>query len=89
MSPAEFPEANCRYGPPPDLAETQCGTVLAYRGQVERGSVEDAPLVVVAWKPDALDLQRIIAGQPVFLSVIGGLPPHFLTTDFQSATHPA
>jgi hypothetical protein len=29
-----------------------------------------------------------LQGEPVYLSVLGGMVPPFLTTDFNQATHP-
>lgn len=89
MNAIHFPEANTKFGPPPDLDESQCRTIPAFVGKVERGAVEGAPIVVVAWQPDAAELAAIAAGKPIFISMIGGLAPHFLTTDFTTATLPA
>lgn len=89
MIPTNFPEANKQFCAPPDLDESQVMTIPAYLGAIERGSMEGAPIVVVAWRPHQADLERLAAGQPIFLSVVGGLPPHFLTTSFEEATHPA
>jgi hypothetical protein len=88
MIPVSFPEANCKFGPPPDLAESQCMTIHAYRGKVVGGSVDGSDIVVVAWKPGADELKQLVAGKPVLLSMTGGLVPHFLTTNFNQATHP-
>lgn len=89
MNPIHFPEANRQFNPPPDLDESQCMAVPAYVGEVKQGSVDGVTIVVVAWQPNAQDIKRIIEGNPIYLSCVGGLPPHFLTTDFHSATHPA
>lgn len=89
MTPVKFPEANSRFGPPPNLTEEQCGTIHAYQGRVARGSVEGSLLVVVAWKPSEAELAALNAGAPIFLSCIGGLPPHFLCTSFAEAVNPA
>lgn len=89
MIPIHFPQANTTFGPPPDLTDEQCGTVHAYRGTVERGSVEGTPHVIVAWKPDKLDLEAINRGEPIFIAMLGGLAPHMLTTSFESAKNPA
>lgn len=89
MTAEHFPEANARFTAPSDLAESQCLTIPAYQGIVTGGSVDGSPIVVVAWKPSPQELADLVAGKPIFLSCIGGLPPHFLSTDFHSATHPA
>lgn len=86
MTPTPFPEANANFGPPSDLEESQCATVRAYFGTIERGSLEGSKIVVVAHLPTADELADIMAGKPIFLSMLGGLAPHFLTTNFQSAT---
>ncbi len=88
MKPVAFPEANARLGPPVDLAESQCLTVPAHITRAAGGSLDGSRLVVVAWQPDVAERQRLAAGGLVYLSCIGGLPPHFLTTDFQEAIKP-
>lgn len=89
MTPTSFPEVNKIFRPPNDLAESQCGAIPAHVGIIQGGSMDGSIQVVVAWKPSAEEIDAIIEGKPVFLSVIGGLPPHFLTTNFHAATHPA
>lgn len=89
MTPCEFPQANTIYGPPDDLEESQCQRVHAYKGQVQGGSVDGAALVVVAWQPDFVDLDRLAAGYPLYLTMMGGLAPHFITTTFIEATSPS
>lgn len=90
MTPAPFPEANTRFGPPQDLTDAQCLPVMAYVGQVRGGSVDGYPVIVTAWRPDARELEVLKAGGAVYLSFASdGLPPHFLTTSFEEATHPA
>ncbi len=89
MTPTTFPEANATFRPPTDLEESQCRTIHAWQGTIERGSCEGVPLTVTAWKPSETELAELNAGKPIFLSCLGGLPPHFLTTDFVSATNPA
>lgn len=88
MIPVQFPEANCKFTAPPGLDESQVVTVPAYNGQVKGGSMDGVRCVVVAWKPNVIDLERLNAGGVVFLSVLGGLPPHMLTTNFQESTKP-
>lgn len=89
MNPVDFPESNANFGPPPDVTETQVATVRAYHGAVFRGSLQGAHIVIVAWKPTPEELRDITEGKPIFLSCIGGLPPHFLTTNFAEANSPS
>ena len=89
MSPTRFPQANVAFKHPEGLDESQVRTVMAHTAPVVGGSVDGETMVVVAWQPDPMDIVRIQAGLPIFLTVLGGLPPHFLSTDFDTATHPA
>lgn len=89
MTPAFFPEANTKFGPPPEFEESQIRTIPAHIGTIEQGSVEGTIFVVVAYQPSQQEKEDIMTGKPIFLSVMGGLPPHFLSTDFYTATHPA
>jgi hypothetical protein len=90
MIPTKFPESNIAFQPPPDLGESQCGVIHGFAGEIAGGSCDGLPLMVVAWRPTAEELEQINAGACIYLSLITeGLPPHFLTTDFHQATHPA
>lgn len=89
MMPVHFPEANARFLPPPDMDAAQCETVEAFMGPVRGGSLDGARMVVTAWKPTDVELALLQAGHPIFLTFIGGLPPHYVSLDFQTATHPA
>jgi hypothetical protein len=81
MTPTTFPQANATFGPPSDLAESQCHSIPAYVGQIA-GSCDGARVVITAWKPTAAELEQLNAGGVVFLSVLGGLPPHYIGTGF-------
>lgn len=89
MTPQNFPQANKRFTAPKDLEESQCFTIDAFAGTVERGSVEGSPIVVTCWKPTDDEMAKLVAGGSIFLSVLGGLPPHYLSTSFEEATAPA
>lgn len=89
MTSVDFEGSNAVFTPPSDLAESQCAKIAAFSTQVQRGSCEGAHLIVVAWRPSPAELQQLIAGNPVFLSCLGGLPPHFLTTNLAEACNPA
>lgn len=89
MTPVHFTEVNTRFGPPPELEESQCMTIPAFVGSVTGGSCDGSSMVVVAWKPTEEELAELNAGNPIFVSMLGGLPPHFLTTSFALAKNPA
>ena len=88
MNPVKFPEANKCFTAPPGYEESQVMTIDAYVGKAEGGSCDGALVVVVAWQPSPEEIQAMQNGAPIFLSCIGGLPAHFLTTSFHAATHP-
>lgn len=89
MIPALFPESNKTFGPPPDLEESQCHSVRAYVGMVERGSVEGVPIIVLAYKPTEQELIDLCEDKPIYLTLLATqLPPHYLSTHFYTATHP-
>lgn len=89
MTAIEFPEANTRFGPPAGLDEAQVRPCVGHVREIVGGSCDGLPQVIVAWKPSNEDVKRIIDGELIYLSCIGSLPPHFLTTSFVAATQPA
>lgn len=89
MRSVDFPEANKTFGPPADLTEEQCRAIRAHVAPVAGGSIDGAHIIVVAWKPSQEELLELEAGNPVFLTCVGSLPPHFITTSFREATHTA
>lgn len=88
MQPINFPEANATFGPPKDM-EGRCDNIKAFCGHVEGGSNDGQKIVVTAWKPNTAEMEQLKRGQPIFISFVGGLPPHFVTTTFNQAIHPA
>lgn len=89
MTPADFPEANTTFGPPPHMHEEQVKTVRGFAHYVQGGSCDGSPQVVVAWLPNEEELRAINEGKPIFMSMLDGLLPHYLSTTFHDATHPA
>jgi len=85
MTPVHFPEANIKYGPPDDMTEAQCGTIHAYVGALMSGTLMGCQVTIVAWKPNEAELDDLLAGKSVYLTVFGGLPPHCITTSCNSA----
>lgn len=88
MTPVDFPEANAHFGPPVGVAESQVATIRAFLGPLMNGSMDGAQMVIVAWEPAPHELSMLNDGHPIFLTMLGGLAPHMLTTDFQSASNP-
>ena len=89
MIPSHFPQANERFGPPPGLDPSQIRPISAYHGRVEGGNLDGVEIVITAWQPSPDEVADILAGQPIYLSFLGALPPHMASTDFERAKHPS
>ncbi len=83
MEPTDFPQANRRFGPPAGMDESQVQSVPAFAAEAVGGNLDGAAFVVVAWRPSAEDLAALNAGAPVFLSMMGGLAPHYVGVSFE------
>jgi len=82
MIPAEFPEANQVFGPPQGMSVEQVMPVHAFVGEVHGGSCDGVNMIVVAWRPEPEDLVALCEGGLVYFAVLGGLPPHVVSTTF-------
>lgn len=89
MSPVSFKEANCKFGPPSDLEESQCRTIPAWKGQIASGSCDGLTQVVVAYQLTKEDIDVLSNGGLLYFSMIGGLVPHYPSLSFHDATNPA
>ncbi len=89
MNPVDFPESNMPFGAPSGWDESQCATIRAFAGPIQGGSLDGEHQVIVAWTPTAQELKDIVNGKPIFISMIGGLMPHYLCTSFADARNVA
>lgn len=87
MTPAKPPITNCVFTAPEDLDVSQVESIHAYRESIPTGNLEGATFIVVAWKPSPAELQELNEGGLIYLSCLGSLPPHFITTNFGQATY--
>ena len=85
MKAAKFPEANCVFLRPPDLDSSQCFDIPAFCGEQNKGTLDGSVFVVVVWMPTEKELQQLNSGSAVYLTMLGGLAPHFITTSFSEA----
>lgn len=69
---------------PPDLPGS-CEDVRGFMGNVQGGIFDGTSQVVVAWQPTEEDIKKINTGQPIYLSVMGNLPPHYVCMSFEEA----
>jgi len=89
MNPTNFPETNATIGPPRGMSEAQCRQLRAFAAEMVAGPMDGAPVYVVAWQPTLPELERLIEGNPVFITMLGGVMPHYVSTSFEEATHSA
>jgi hypothetical protein len=82
MTPIRFPQANCTFGPPDDMDESQVMTIPAFKGTMKGGNLDGSHFVTVAWKPSEEEIEKLQKGEAVYLTMMGGLSPHFLTVGF-------
>jgi hypothetical protein len=85
MKPSPFPGTNAIFGPPPGYDRSQIATVPALMMDISGGSMDGSMSITVAWKPDEADLKRLNQGGLIYLCVVGGLVPHFLTTSLEES----
>lgn len=88
MIPIAIPEANCIFTPPVGIDEKQVSSVAGYVGVAQGGSMDGSKIIVIGWQPTPEEIQRIVNGHCIYLTLCGAVPPHYLSTDFQTATHP-
>lgn len=68
------------------MDESQVRAIPSFVDKVVGGSLDGACITVVAWKPTPEEIEQIKNGANIYLSVVGGLPPHFIETSFKEAT---
>jgi hypothetical protein len=85
MIPQDFPQANTTFGPPVGMTKDQVRVIAAHRSEIKGGSLDGQELIVTAWKPTPAELADLNAGGLLYFCSIGGLPPHYLTTEFEEA----
>ena len=89
MTPTNFPGANITARHPEGMAESQVKSIPALTGEIVGGDLDGSSFVVVAWKPSIQDIQKIMEGEPIYLTCLGGLPPHCMTMSLEEATFKA
>lgn len=103
MNPTTPPKSNSVFHAPQDgyLDHTQVMSIHAFKGEIAPGfsmatlegevppgsNLDGARFVVTAWKPTPEDLETLVNGGLVYLSCLSVLPPHFLTTNWETATY--
>jgi hypothetical protein len=91
MMPLEISEANMTLLLPNDLLghKTKARCVRARIISVTDGPLDGLSIVIIAYKPSPLDISRILSGEPIYLSFMAGVAPHFLSTALEEALNPS
>ena len=91
MMPLEFKGTNVTFQLPADLSgqKTKARAIRGRILQLNKGPLDGLAVAVVAYKPSPLDISRILAGQPIYISFLGGVAPHYLSTALEEALNPS
>ena len=91
MMPLEFQGTNITFQLPADLSgqKTKARAIRGRILQLNKGPLDGLAVAVVAYKPSPLDISRILAGQPIYISFLGGVAPHYLSTALEEALNPS
>lgn len=79
MQPTKHSTNNMTFGPPEGWNHDglPCSSV-----QATIGKLDEVPCVKTYWKPDEVELAKLLAGELVALSIIGtGMPPVMLSVE--------
>jgi hypothetical protein len=91
MMPLEFQGTNVTLLVPNDLIamKTKARSVRGRILQVAKGPLDGLAVAVVAYKPSPLDISRLLAGEPIYISFLAGVPPHYVSATLDEAIKPA
>lgn len=77
MRAIDFPESNHTFDKPVSMDDSECLPLHVYVGKDESGR----SYINSVWQPNKEDIEAIIAGRPVVLSICGAsMPPVMLFT---------
>lgn len=82
MTPTTFPQANTVIKPPDDIPESQITPIAAFLGIMAGGCFDGAQMVTVAWQPSPEERERINQGASIFITFLGGVLAHSVSTEF-------
>jgi hypothetical protein len=66
MRPVDFPESNIELTRPPSMNADECKSLFVHRG---------VGIMVSKWVPSVMDRLRLIAGYPMWLTVVSDRHP--------------
>lgn len=77
MRAIDFPESNMTFNKPTTMDDAECLPLHVYVGKDAKGM----PYINSVWQPNKEDIEAIVAGRPIILSVCGGsIPPMMMFT---------
>jgi len=88
MEPSTFPQANVTFKTPADLDESQVRSIKGYSTKIVGGPLDGSSINVVAWLPSSTELETLNQGLPLFITMLGGLAPHYPSVSFEAASQP-
>jgi hypothetical protein len=88
MIPTEFPESNKSFSAPQGTDESQVQAIRACVRERQGGTLDGSMMIIVAWRPSQEEIEQIRHGNPIYLTCLDGLPPHYLATTFEEALLP-
>jgi hypothetical protein len=86
MNPIDFEQANMTFNAPPGQ-EDYVQPIRAFYGQRLGGSLDGVVFTVVCWELSEEDLEALRLTGKIYLSFVGGLPPHLACTSFEQAAN--
>jgi len=76
MEATSFPEVNSVLSPPSSMTEDECRSLSVCRCKDSAGS----DVVISAWKLVADEVEQVLRGEPLYLTVMGtSMPPVILS----------
>lgn len=84
MIPVDFPQRNALFTRPDDMTDEECGDLPVWRGGLRRLHTDEPPIpaLVSMWQPSKEDIEAIVAGKPIVLTIVTmGRPPVSLSTE--------
>lgn len=81
MKPAPFDQSNALIRTALMGADYPC-----FRGEVQRGRFEGASILILAWRPEPADLERLNQGGTLYITFPGVYMHHHISTSFAEAT---
>ena len=82
MLPVDFQQANFTFKKPDTMTDEDCGELRVFKGHFQGSDGQKYPCIISKWQPSKEDIDAIVNGAPIYLSITGhALPPVALFTE--------